>query len=51
MVSRYRELIQTDLLTVPGGVEAIKSLAEHFPLALISGSYRSEILWALENLR
>jgi beta-phosphoglucomutase len=28
MVSRYRELIQSDLLTVPGGVEAIKSLAE-----------------------
>ena len=50
MVSRYRELIQTDLLTVPGGVEAIKSLAEHFPLALVSGSYRSEILWALEKL-
>jgi HAD superfamily hydrolase (TIGR01509 family) len=50
MVSRYRELIQAELCTVPGGVDAINSLAGHFPLALVSGSYRAEILWALEKL-
>jgi len=50
MITRYRELIETELFPVKGSAEAVRALAKEFPLALVSGSYRSEILWALGRL-
>jgi beta-phosphoglucomutase-like phosphatase (HAD superfamily) len=47
----YRKLMQTECFPVPGSAEAVKSLAPIYPLALVSGSYRAEIHWALEKLK
>ena len=46
----YREALENELVVVSGGVEAVIRLAETLPLALVSGSHRSEILWALRKL-
>ncbi len=51
MISHYRKIIQQNLTIVPGSVDAIRSLAEYYPLGLVSGSGRSEILWALDQLK
>lgn len=50
MITRYRELVAQELFPVQGAAEAVRSLAAEYPLALVSGSYRSEILWALDRL-
>jgi HAD superfamily hydrolase (TIGR01509 family) len=50
MITRYRELIETELFPVQGSAETVRALAKEFPLALVSGSYRAEILWALGKL-
>ncbi len=50
-MDRYRQALQEHLPIVPGSVDAIKQLAKHFPLALVSGSGRQEILWALTKLQ
>ena len=51
LLGRYRQKIEVNLTTVPGSVQAIQSLAKKYPLALVSGSGRSEILWALTKLK
>ncbi|MEO5968725.1 MAG: HAD family phosphatase [Bdellovibrionia bacterium] len=51
LLGRYRQKIEENLTAVPGSVQAIQSLAEKYPLALVSGSGRSEILWALTKLK
>lgn len=51
LLARYRQKIKANLSTVPGSVQAIQSLAKKYPLALVSGSGRSEILWALTQLQ
>lgn len=51
MMRKYRETLETELVVVPGAVSAVRSLSEaSYPLALISGSGRQEILWALRKL-
>lgn len=50
VLEAYRETIETDLTIVPGSVEAVQALARNYPLALVSGSYRAQIFWALEKL-
>lgn len=50
ILDAYRESLATTLIPVPGVVESIRKLAEEFPLALVSGSHRREILWALGKL-
>lgn len=50
VVAKYREMIETELFPVNGSVEAVRALAKDFPLGLVSGSYRQEILWALDRL-
>jgi HAD superfamily hydrolase (TIGR01509 family) len=35
---------------VPGAAQAVRALAELYPLGLVSGSRREEILWALDQL-
>lgn len=50
LIERYRLELETRLHLVPGGADAVREIAPHFDLALVSGSYRSEILWALDKL-
>lgn len=50
MIERYRDLITNELFPVQGSADAVRALAKEYPLALVSGSYRSEILWALDRL-
>ncbi|MEK6580737.1 MAG: HAD family phosphatase [Bdellovibrionota bacterium] len=47
----YRAGLERNLPIVPGSVAAVQSLARSFKLALVSGSYRNEILWALRKLK
>jgi hypothetical protein len=49
-LNRYREALHDDLKVVPGSIAAIQSLAQRFPLGLVSGSGRKEILWILKKL-
>jgi HAD superfamily hydrolase (TIGR01509 family) len=51
ILTQYRENLQEHLPTVPGSVEAVQALSAHFPLALVSGSSRRDILWALKTLK
>ena len=50
MIDRYRRELQTNLVLVPGGAAAVRALAPHFPLGLVSGSSRSEIIFALDQM-
>ncbi len=50
MLAAYRQALHRELTRIPYGVEAVKALSPHFSLALVSGSYRSEILWALDEM-
>jgi HAD superfamily hydrolase (TIGR01509 family) len=50
LLDSYRSRIETDLVEVPGAVIAVKDLAKEYPLALVSGSHRREILSILERL-
>lgn len=50
MMERYRSELENHLIRVPGGADAVRALAPHFKLALVSGSGRAEILWALDKL-
>lgn len=51
IVSRYREIVHSDLTVVPGVVEAIHDFAGHFTLALVTGSHRKDALWSLQHLK
>lgn len=50
ILTRYKVLLEEKLQVVPGVVEAIEDFSKHFRLALVSGSYRAEIEWALTKL-
>jgi len=50
MLERYRQCLKENLIEVPGASDCVKRLAEVYPLALISGSHRSEIFFALDQL-
>lgn len=50
MKERYRTVLETELCVVPGSVQAVQALASRFPLGLVSGSSRADILWALKKL-
>ncbi|MGK5086573.1 HAD family phosphatase [Bdellovibrionota bacterium FG-2] len=47
----YRQELKRELPEVTGSAEAVRCLAEKFPLAVVSGSTRSDILWALDRLK
>ena len=51
ILERYRSLVRSDLLYIPGAVQAVLDLSKHFPLALVSGSKRADILWSLETMK
>ena len=50
IVARYQEIVRRELTIVPGVVDAIHDFRKNFRLALVSGSHRADILWALEKL-
>jgi HAD superfamily hydrolase (TIGR01509 family) len=50
MLAAYRVALNTHLKIVPGAADAVRALSAHFPLALVSGSHRSEIFFCLEQL-
>jgi HAD superfamily hydrolase (TIGR01509 family) len=50
VLENYRIALDEELTIVPGSVEAVQSLAARYPLGLVSGSHRREILWALKKL-
>ena len=50
ILDQYRKRLETELTIVPGSIQAVHSLAESYSLGLVSGSCRSDILWALEKL-
>lgn len=50
IVKRYQELVRGHVEPVPGAIEAIKNFsASGFALALVSGSIREDVLWALRR--
>ena len=51
ILARYRAATSRELLVIPGVVKAIRALAGTYPLALVSGSHRREILFALDRLK
>ncbi|MFX6201551.1 hypothetical protein ABTF50_19325, partial [Acinetobacter baumannii] len=50
IVDRFKEIVRQELGVVPGVVEAIRDFAENFRVALVSGSHRDDVLWALDKL-
>lgn len=50
ILSLYRARIEKNLTVIPGAVDAVKTLARRYPLALVSGSRREEILLILKKL-
>lgn len=51
IIARFKEIVHSNLIVVPGSVAAVQDFAKHFRLALVSGSLRSDIFWALEHLK
>jgi HAD superfamily hydrolase (TIGR01509 family) len=50
IMGRYQEILQGSLRVVPGVVEAIQDFSAHFQLAMVSGSNRDDVHWALRQL-
>lgn len=50
VIDVYRQALEKNLPLVPGSIAAVKALAPHYPLGLVSGSHRREILWALGKM-
>jgi HAD superfamily hydrolase (TIGR01509 family) len=50
IVERFKQIHRSHPVIVPGVVDAIRSLAKVFSLALVTGSHRDDALWALKAL-
>ncbi|MGZ3657409.1 MAG: HAD family hydrolase [Bdellovibrionota bacterium] len=50
IIDRFKEIVREELGVVPGVVDAIRNFAGAFRLALVSGSHREDVLWALTKL-
>jgi HAD superfamily hydrolase (TIGR01509 family) len=50
ILARYRRSLRERLVVVPGAIDSVRALAARLPLGLVSGSHRSEILFALDQL-
>lgn len=50
ILSEYRQSLGKNLRVVPGGIRAVQSLSQLYPLGLVSGSHRAEIIWALSQM-
>lgn|GEM_PF-202172 len=51
LVERYRAHLEQDLVEIPGAAAAVRALHGEVRLALVSGSHRREIFFALEQLK
>lgn len=51
ILDEYRLRLKTEVHPVPGSQSAVRALAARYRLALVSGSYREEILFALGMLK
>lgn len=50
VVARFQEIIRKDVVFVPHVKATIEDFSKHFRLALVSGSHRADVLWALQKL-
>ncbi|HCM39195.1 MAG TPA: hypothetical protein DIS93_04430 [Bdellovibrionales bacterium] len=50
IMTRYRIKLEDELLSVAGSHEAVRALSSEFPMAVVSGSSREDIEWALKKL-
>ncbi|MEK6705507.1 MAG: HAD family phosphatase [Bdellovibrionota bacterium] len=50
ILADYRKKLEHELVTIPGSVDAVRELACHFPLGLVSGSYKKDIVLVLDKL-
>ena len=50
VVARFQEIVRKDVVFVPHVKAAIEDFSRHFRLALVSGSHRADVLWALQKL-
>jgi HAD superfamily hydrolase (TIGR01509 family) len=51
LLQRFREILHGAIPEIPGAREAVQSFAKQFPLGLVSGSVRHDILVALDQLQ
>jgi len=50
ILDAYRAKIETNFIEVPGARACVRDLAAGYPLALVSGSHRREILFILDRM-
>jgi HAD superfamily hydrolase (TIGR01509 family) len=50
VVSRFQEIVRRDVVFVPHVKATIEDFSRQFRLALVSGSHRADVLWALKKL-
>jgi HAD superfamily hydrolase (TIGR01509 family) len=50
IIARFKEIVRAELGVVPGVVEAIRDFASTYRVALVSGSHREDVHWALDKL-
>ena len=50
IIEHFRKKTAENLPTIPGAAEAVKLFASRGPIALVSGSHRREIFFALDKL-
>lgn len=51
IVAKYKAIFRANPLVVPGVVDTIRDLCGEYKLALVSGSHRDDVLWALRALK
>lgn len=50
VILRFQEIVRKDVVFVPLVKDTILDFSRHFRLALVSGSHRADVLWALQKL-
>jgi HAD superfamily hydrolase (TIGR01509 family) len=50
IIARFKEIVRAELGVVPGVVEAVRDFAKEYRIALVSGSHREDVHWALDKL-
>lgn len=50
VLERFQAIVRKDMVFVPHVKAAIEDFSRHFRLALVSGSHREDVLWALRKL-
>lgn len=50
VVARFQTIVRKEVVFVPHVKRAIEDFAQNFRIALVSGSHREDVLWALQKL-